>query len=254
MKPDSDLQQQTRWIVEKHNLRWGAGDLAGIFSLYDADMAFTDHYTGKTYTGAGLRRHITQVIGRSRLDSLTYTDAIRVDGDTAVLQYSETIRSASGNDLLQIRACDVVRVRHGLIVDIQEYALPVQPGDSRTTATASAEKIGLTARGLGYLLDDLATYFERNHPFLRPGLSLLDVAKATGYSRNQISFALNQGLQTTFYAYINRARIEYLLRQDQTLLPEGIHQVCKATGFRSVSTFYAAFRAVTGKRPKDYFS
>ena len=77
MKPDADSQQQTRLIVEKHNQRWAAGDLEGIFALYDPDMVLTDHYTSKSYTGAGLRKHITQVIQRSRLDSLTYTDAIR---------------------------------------------------------------------------------------------------------------------------------------------------------------------------------
>lgn len=253
MKPDADLEQHTREIVEKHNQRWGAGDLEGLFSLYDPAMVFTDHYTGKTYTDTALREHIATVIQRSRLDSLHYTDAIRVDGDTAFLQYSETIRSARGNELLQIRACDVVRVRKGLIVDIQEYALPVQALDKAATAGQPAEKIGLTARGLGYLLDDLATYFEQDHPFLRPTLSLQDVANATGYSRNQISFALNQGLQTTFYAFINRARIEYLLSRHQALPPEGIGQVWQSAGFRSVSTFYAAFRAVTGKRPKDHF-
>jgi hypothetical protein len=97
MKPDADSQQQTKVIVEKHNQRWGAGDLEGIFALYDPGMVLTDHYTGKSYTGADLRSHIAQVIQRSRLDSLTYTDAVRVDGDTAVLQYSEIVRSASGN-------------------------------------------------------------------------------------------------------------------------------------------------------------
>jgi AraC-like DNA-binding protein len=254
MKPDADSQQQTRLIVEKHNQRWAAGDLEGIFALYDPDMVLTDHYTSKSYTGAGLRKHITQVIQRSRLDSLTYTDAIRVDGDTAVLQYSETIRSASGNDLLQIRACDVVRVRRALIIEIQEYALPARSPSDSVAPTQSAEKIGLTARALGYLLDDLATYFERDQPFLRPDLNLQDVANATGYSRNQISFALNQGLQTTFYAFIHRARIDYLMRHYQTLPAQGMAQVCKAGGFRSMSTFYAAFRAVTGRRPKDYFN
>lgn len=253
MKPDTGLKQQTRLIVEKHNQRWGAGDLEGIFALYDPEMVLTDHYTGKSYTGANLRSHITHVIQRSRLDSLTYTDVIRVDGDTAVLQYSETIRSASGNDLLQIRACDVVRVRRARIIEIQEYALPAPSTRGSVASTQSGEKIGLTARALGYLLDDLATYFESNQPFLRTDLSLQDVANATGYSRNQISFALNHGLQTTFYSFLHRARVDYLVRHYPTLPPEGVAYLCKTAGFRSMSTFYAAFRAVTGKRPRDYF-
>jgi hypothetical protein len=43
------------------------------------------------------------------------------------------------------------------------------------------------------------------------------------------------------------------MRHYPTLPPQGMAHACKAAGFRSMSTFYAAFRAVTGKRPKDYF-
>lgn len=253
MNAHADTESDTRATVELHNARWSAGDLEGLFALYHPDMVFTDHYSGKTYQGQSLRDHVTEVIRRSALDSLVYTDAVRVDGDTAHLQYSETIRSTSGAELLTIRACDVVRVLQGLIVDIQEYAIPVRPDAGPAGQTRAAEKVGLTARGLGYLLDDLATYISRDQPYLRPTLGLRDVAEATGYSRNQISFALNHALGTTFYAFINRARIEYILRSTIPPHRQGVQHLAESAGFRSVSTFYAAFRAVTGKSPRDYF-
>jgi AraC-like DNA-binding protein len=94
---------------------------------------------------------------------------------------------------------------------------------------------------------------ERDKPYLKPALSLQDVAKATGYSRNQISFALNHALGTTFYAFINRARIEYILLVNADLKAGGVQHLAESAGFRSVSTFYAAFRSVTGKSPRDHF-
>ena len=253
MASEANTGSDTRSVVERYNQRWTQGDLAGLFALYHPDLVFTDHYAGKTYQGATLRKHITDVIRRSALDSLAYTDAVRIDGDTAFVQYSETIRSAAGSTLLTVRACDVVRVRNGLIVEIQEYALPVHVQGGGAGAGQSAQRIGLTARGMGYLLNDLATHVSRDRPYLKPSLSLQDVADATGYSRNQISFALNHALGTTFYAFINRARVEHILREHTNLPPEGVLHLARSVGFRSVSTFYAAFRAVTGQRPKDHF-
>lgn len=248
-----DNASDTRATVELHNKRWAQGDVAGLFALYHRDMLFTDHYSGKTYQGEALREHVSEVIRRSALDSLVYSDSVRVDGDTAFLQYTETIRSADGSALLTIRACDAVRVQRRLIVDIQEYAIPVQVEAIKGDPLRGAGKIGLTARDIGYLLNDLSTYMERDKPYLKPALSLHDVAKATGYSRNQISFALNHASGTTFYAFINRARIEYILRINADLKAQGVQHLAESAGFRSISTFYAAFKAVTGKRPREHF-
>lgn len=246
-------------VVELHNRHWAAGEVDALFGLYGEDMVFRDQYSGRTYGGADLRRHVADVIARSALDSLRYTDRPRVDGDTVTLQYVEVIRSGKGDALLTVRACDIVRVRDGKIVEINEYAIPVAEEGGAVTRTQapntrpSAEKIGLSPRALGFLLRDLAAYIERDKPYQDVSLSLSDVAQATGYSRNQISFALNQGLGTTFFAYINRARIEDLLRR-VPVEQCSMESMAKAAGFRSLSTFYSAFRAVTGVSPARYFA
>ena len=38
------------------------------------------------------------------------------------------------------------------------------------------------------------------------------MAKECGYSRNQISYLLNQVLGQSFYRYVNQARLQHLLR------------------------------------------
>jgi AraC-like DNA-binding protein/ketosteroid isomerase-like protein len=257
------MAADTLTVVNTHNTRWAAGDLDGLYALYHPDMVFTDHYTGQTYTGLALRSHVAGVIARSALGTLTYTDRICVDDDTATLRYREVIRSAHGDDLMAVRACDVVRVLDGYIVSIDEYAIPerlaapVHPPPrprrrARTTGAGTQQdlaKIGLTARALGHLLADLDAWMRAEQPFCQPTLTLQQVAAATGYTRNQISFALNQGGGVGFFEYINRVRVEHLLQCVPLPTEGGVVAWSERAGFRSVSTFYKAFRAVTGVSP-----
>ena len=244
--PTAALSTTTLAIVERHNACWAQGDIAGIEALYHPDMLFIDHFSGNRYSGAALREHVRAIIARSALDTLEYLDRPRVDGDTAFLRYREVIRAINGDALLSVSACDAVRVADGQIIEINEYALPMQQAGQPQRKHAAASKIGLSPRSLGYLLKDLAIYFEQQQPYLEPGLSLPDVARASGYTRNQISFALNQGLGLSFYQYLNRARIRHVLASDPAT---GILERAKAAGFRSSSTFYSAFRAHTGHAP-----
>lgn len=243
--PSPNANQETLRVVTLHNARWAAGDVAGVLALYHPAMRFVEHFSGRCYEGEVLREHVRSVLERSALDTLEYLDRPRIDHDMAFLRYREVMRSVDGSELLSFSACDAVRVSQGLIVEIDEYAL-LQPTTAKTSRSASAQKIGLGPRALGRLLADLSQYFERDRPFLDANLSLQTVADACGYTRNQISYALNHGMGLTFYQYLNRARIRHVLASDPTL---GVLERARVAGFRSVSTFYAAYRAETGQTP-----
>jgi hypothetical protein len=72
-------------------------------------------------------------------------------------------------------------------------------------------RLGLSPRQLSFMAEDLQQYFERQQPYLDPELDLQRVAKECGYSRNQISYLLNQVLGQSFYRYVNQARLQHLL-------------------------------------------
>jgi methylphosphotriester-DNA--protein-cysteine methyltransferase len=61
------------------------------------------------------------------------------------------------------------------------------------------------------MAQDLEHYFQRQRPYLDPELDLQQVADASGYSRNQISYLLNQVLGQSFYRYVNQARLQHLM-------------------------------------------
>ncbi|MCY1441958.1 Helix-turn-helix domain protein [compost metagenome] len=78
------------------------------------------------------------------------------------------------------------------------------------------------------------------------------MASATGYTRNQISYLLNQVMGLSFYQYVNQTRLRHLLEQLRPPLPERIDEMAFAAGFNSLSAFYRCFRQHTGKSPREY--
>jgi AraC-like DNA-binding protein len=73
-------------------------------------------------------------------------------------------------------------------------------------------------------------------------------------SVNHLSQAINAGFGVSFYDYVNGYRV----RQAADILccgdteSNGILDVALAVGFNSTSTFYAAFKKITGQTPAQY--
>lgn len=240
--------------VQAHNRAWGEGDIERVLALHHPDMVFHDHAAGTTYQGAALREHVRSVIRRSSLHTLVYLDRPRVDGDTVVLRYEETVRAPSGGEWLRFSACDCVRVQDGRIIEIHEYAVLQQRSSDGTPASMrdEASRIGLSPRAIGFLLRDLQTWFDSSQAFLQPGLSLQQVADATGYTRNQISYALNHALGQNFYRYLGRARVQHALQHAESLRQRSMSELAQSLGFRSVTGLYRAFRDATGLTPRQW--
>ncbi|WP_349294114.1 helix-turn-helix domain-containing protein [Pseudomonas sp. PMCC200344] len=79
------------------------------------------------------------------------------------------------------------------------------------------------------------------------------VAASTGYTRNQISFFLNQVRGQTFYTLLNQLRLdEALSRLNAQRHASRIDEIASASGFNSLSTFYRCFKQKTGCSPKAY--
>lgn len=233
--PDDDClhTQATGDLVLRHHLCWRHRDLDGVMSYYHPDIQYHDFFQNRVVGYAELRDYLQASMPREADEAIEHTDRIRADGDTAFIQYRITVRD-------------------GLIWRVNEYASLVHEQPSQAQRP-SVSRLGLSPQQLGHMANDLQQYFERKQPYLDPELDLQRVAKECGYSRNQISYLLNQVLGQSFYRYVNQARLQHLLAAlDNARPPIKVDDLAFAAGFNSLSAFYSAFRQHTGQSPKAY--
>jgi AraC-like DNA-binding protein len=248
--PRRRLGASTRDVVRRYHLAWQNRDVAAILSLYHPQIAYHDFLQNRVFGRDDLEQYVRAALPRTGADRIEHSDRIRVDGDTAFIQYR--MRLSGGT--VSFCSSEAITVRDGLIREIREYATLQQSSPATTGATRSpVARLGLSARQLGAMAEDLHGYFASQRPFLDPDCNLHAVAQATGYSRNQISYLLNQVLGLSFYRYLNRARLDYLLaRLPDEAAASRIDRLAFSAGFNSLSAFYRCFRAHTGQSPAAY--
>ncbi|MEO4049339.1 helix-turn-helix domain-containing protein [Pseudomonas sp. CAU 1711] len=253
--PDDAAQtERTRETILRYHLSWKQRDLEAVLALYHPDVEYNDFFQQRSMRLAELRDYVADNLPRRPGELLEHVDRIRIDGHTAFIQYRFALQGSGG--LASFRTGEAITVRDGLIWRINEYATLVheaRPSAAGGGARPAASRLGLSARQLSLLAQDLQEYFQRHKAFLDPELDLQQVAAVTGYSRNQISHLLNQVLGQSFYRYVNQARLQHLLDGLQAGGDPGrIDELAFAAGFNSLSAFYKCFRERLGMTPKAY--
>jgi AraC-like DNA-binding protein len=257
MHAEDDGPQQTQATGEtvmRYHLCWKHRDLDGVMALYHPEIQYCDFFQNRVMGLDELRDYVGNSMPRDPDEALEHSDRIRLDGNTAFIQYRITLRGGEG--LVSFRASEAITVRDGLIWRVNEYASLVHEkatGKTIGTQRPAVSRLGLSPRQLSFMADDLQQYFQRQQPYLDPELDLQRVARECGYSRNQISYLLNQVLGQSFYRYVNQARLQHLLAALENAAPPWrIDELAFAAGFNSLSAFYSCFRQHTGQSPKAY--
>ena len=90
--------------------------------------------------------------------------------------------------------------------------------------------------------------------YLKPDISLYDLAKEMKVSKNQLSSLINDHLNMNFFTFINLFRIEeaksILLNSDKHIT--SIETVAQSVGFKSRSVFNPVFKRIVGKTPSQF--
>ncbi len=113
------------------------------------------------------------------------------------------------------------------------------------------EKSALSAEASARITRKLRAAMETDHLHRDPNLSLWTLARHIGASPNYISQTLNEGMGESFFDFVNRYRIA----EAMTLLSTTDDTVLTITydvGFNARSSFYNAFKRVTGQTPTSY--
>lgn len=253
--PDGPEQTpETAATVLRYHLCWKHRDLDGVMALYHPDIQYNDYFQNRVLHLDELREYVRVSMPGEADEDIVHSDRIRVDGCTAFIQYQVTLRGGEG--LVAFQSSEAITVRDGLVWRVNEYASLVRtpsqdPGHN--DLRPAVRRLGLSPRQLSFMAQDLEQYFQRQQPYLDPELDLQRVARESGYSRNQISYLLNQVLGQSFYRYVNQARLQHLLTSlGATSTVARIDELAFAAGFNSLSAFYKCFRQHTGLSPKAY--
>lgn len=97
--------------------------------------------------------------------------------------------------------------------------------------------------------------FEGMNKFLKPGLTLSDLASEIGTNRTHLSYVLNEHLHQSFTLYIKTLRINYItnhLLNDKKYLNYTIDSLAKESGMSNRQIFSAHFFEINGIRPADF--
>ncbi|BBR55640.1 MULTISPECIES: AraC family transcriptional regulator [Pseudomonas] len=253
--PDGPEQTPlTADTVLRYHLCWKHRDLDGVMALYHPDIQYHDFFQNRVLGIDELRDYVRASLPHQVGEDIVHSDRIRVDGCTAFIQYEVTVQGGDG--LVAFQASEAITVKDGLIWRINEYATLVRrdaQGARRANPRSATSRLGLSPRQLSTMAQDLEHYFQRQRPYLDPELDLQQVADHSGYSRNQISYLLNQVLGQSFYRYVNQARLQHLLASlDAQHATTPVDDLAFAAGFNSLSAFYKCFREHTGLSPKAY--
>ena len=141
------------------------------------------------------------------------------------------------------------------------YEIPGADKVSRFTGLGSRRSEGPKYAKSGLTDDQLAEYKQRlervmnvERVYLRPDLTLPELAKAVGCSVNHLSQVINAGFGMSFFDYVNRYRVDHA----KTLLSElespgdSVLNIAFSVGFNSNSAFYTAFKKCVGQAPAQY--
>lgn len=112
----------------------------------------------------------------------------------------------------------------------------------------------LTETEIKELSHKLKEELKEEEAFLNPNLTLRELAESINTTEKKLSFLLNQEMETNFYEYINKFRVEKFKSEvgkaeNENLSILGLAMNC---GFKSKSSFYRTFKAEVGTSPSQF--
>ncbi|WP_415918995.1 helix-turn-helix domain-containing protein [Tateyamaria sp. SN6-1] len=168
--------------------------------------------------------------------------------DGAVPLGSTTFANTAGLALVASTVLWGLRQRPPLVPDEDD---PHPPEPPKPQSAGKYEKSALSAEASHRLGRKLRAAMEVDHLHRDPNLSLWALARHIGASPNYVSQTLNEEIGESFFDFVNGYRVA----EAQKLLTttnQSILAITYEVGFNARSSFYNAFKRITGQTP-SYF-
>jgi AraC-like DNA-binding protein len=128
---------------------------------------------------------------------------------------------------------------------------PAEPQETPAATQKKYQKSALGPEQARRVAGRIKAAMREDRLYLDPNLSLQKLAAHIAVAPNIISQTLNETLGESFFAYVNRCRVEAAMPLIRTSDRTVLH-IALEVGFNSKSAFYKAFKAATGVTPAQY--
>lgn len=205
-------------------------------------------------------RHMLQDVTKKLEESVSNVDGFDLEWSRKIFYYL-VILSISYMVMLilmiHFQAFSVIRVSITLLFTIITWKLGLKALNreikiykEEPTNSSSPIKESEAEELKNILLEEM----ESNRYYLNPNLTLNELSRILGYSRNEISWVLNSILGKNFYTFINEYRISHIisLMKDETYKDKTILDLALEGGFNSKPTFNQFFKKSKGTTPLQY--
>lgn len=138
--------------------------------------------------------------------------------------------------------------------EIKKEVIEKEMQEAEKMVTVKPVKVVSTEKRFDDIVSKIILLMEREKLFLETELTLLDLANKLELPSYQVSLAINEGLNKSFYDVINGYRVEEAKRllADPKNLNYTILSVGFEAGFNSKTTFNTVFKKFTGLTPTDF--
>lgn len=104
------------------------------------------------------------------------------------------------------------------------------------------------------LMDKLSSLMEEQRLYIKPDLTIEEVAVLAGVPYRAVSATINRCKGITFKSWINSFRIEEAVRliKNGYLKHQTIEALAQTVGFANRISFYRVFKSITGHSPTEY--
>ncbi len=124
--------------------------------------------------------------------------------------------------------------------------------DERQIDIQGVERRSSDDKKINELRDRLVIYFEKEKPYLKPDLTIYEVALYLYSNKTYLSRVINECFDNNFNQFVNYYRVEEAKRLFKSDMRMNIHQMCDLAGFGSMATFSIAFRYYVGNSPAEW--
>ncbi|MEM9627369.1 MAG: helix-turn-helix domain-containing protein [Pseudomonadota bacterium] len=141
-------------------------------------------------------------------------------------------------------------LRQGAIFELVETAKDQE--DKRLPDCEPAQRLGLTRDHADRIAAKLETVMTKGHLYRDSMLTLRQLSDKTRISEHHISEVLNHHLNSNFYDFVNKWRIDEAMQLLASDPQRTALSIAMDVGFNSKSTFYSAFKKLNGQSPIAY--